>query len=78
MSYNTAFPHGYNQFDFCQDNSINSSLSENLGQVLFGERVTPSPYLVCFCNVLLRNVFNKFDKKQFKLFEVEHLAIKML
>ena len=31
-------------FDFCQDTDGEKSPTENLGQVLFGERIRPSPY----------------------------------
>ena len=46
-------------FDFCQaaDNSSDSDPVENLGQVVFGERLRASPYEVLM--ILLGNVFNK-------------------
>lgn len=33
------------RFDFCSENTLKRP-SENLGQVLFGERIEPSPYKV--------------------------------
>ena len=33
-------------FDFCQASEDEKSPSENLGQVVFGERIRPSPYKV--------------------------------
>ncbi len=35
----------FDSFDFCQESS-GSAPSENLGQVVFGERIRPSPYKV--------------------------------
>lgn len=40
-------PYEYNTFDFCHDFKKQSP-SENLGQVLFGERITSSPYEFSF------------------------------
>ena len=35
-----------NSFDFCQATEEEKSPTENLGQVVFGERIRPSPYKV--------------------------------
>ncbi|CAH0380589.1 unnamed protein product [Bemisia tabaci] len=40
-------PYEYHYFDFCTGNE-SSSPAENLGQVLFGERIRPSPYKIEF------------------------------
>lgn len=45
---NVLFP----RFDFCQA-SEGKRPSENLGQVLFGERIEPSPYKVCIQGYML-------------------------
>uniref|UniRef100_UPI00165A0484 transmembrane 9 superfamily member 2-like n=1 Tax=Halichoerus grypus TaxID=9711 RepID=UPI00165A0484 len=42
-SAESVLPYEYNTFNFCQD-SGKKNPSENLGQVLFGERITSSPY----------------------------------
>uniref|UniRef100_A0A9L0IVF0 Transmembrane 9 superfamily member n=1 Tax=Equus asinus TaxID=9793 RepID=A0A9L0IVF0_EQUAS len=46
-SVESVLPYEYNTFDFCQD-SEKKSPSENLGQVLFGEQITSSPYQFSF------------------------------
>ncbi|XP_058392829.1 transmembrane 9 superfamily member 2-like isoform X1 [Diceros bicornis minor] len=46
-SVESVLSYEYNIFDFCQD-SEKKSPSENLGQVLFGERITSSPYKFSF------------------------------
>ena len=46
-SVESVLSYEYNTFDFCQD-SGKKSPSENLGQVLFGERITSSPYEFSF------------------------------
>uniref|UniRef100_A0A2I9LPU4 Transmembrane 9 superfamily member n=1 Tax=Centruroides hentzi TaxID=88313 RepID=A0A2I9LPU4_9SCOR len=42
-----VIPYEYNHFDFCTSKEDNSPV-ENLGQVLFGERIRPSPYKINF------------------------------
>ncbi|XP_044924120.1 transmembrane 9 superfamily member 2 isoform X2 [Mustela putorius furo] len=46
-STESVLPYEYNTFDFCQA-SGKKNPSENLGQVLFGERITSSPYKFSF------------------------------
>ncbi|XP_040122198.1 transmembrane 9 superfamily member 2-like isoform X2 [Oryx dammah] len=46
-SVESVLPYEYNTFDFCHD-FTKQSPSENLGQVLFGERITSSPYEFSF------------------------------
>ncbi|KAF4026811.1 hypothetical protein G4228_018759 [Cervus hanglu yarkandensis] len=46
-SVESVLPYEYNTFDFCHDFKKKSP-SENLGQVLFGERITSSPYEFSF------------------------------
>lgn len=41
-------PYEYSYFDFCPPNSELSSPVENLGQVVFGERIQPSSYKIEF------------------------------
>lgn len=43
----SVIPFEYHSFDFCIG-SENESPVENLGQVLFGERIRPSPYKISF------------------------------
>ncbi|EDV25777.1 uncharacterized protein TRIADDRAFT_23833 [Trichoplax adhaerens] len=46
-SSESVIPYEYSSFDFCSSN-ITTSPVENLGQVLFGERIRPSPYNINF------------------------------
>ncbi|KAM5195450.1 transmembrane 9 superfamily member 2-like isoform 1-T1 [Hipposideros larvatus] len=46
-SVESVLPYEYNTFDFCQDYGKKSP-SENLGQILFGEQITSSPYKFSF------------------------------
>ena len=61
-STDSAIPFEYNAFDFCKgkldliriyseprnSDETDPSPTENLGQVLFGERIRPSPYMFQF------------------------------
>lgn len=50
-SQDSVLPFEYTAFDFCQaseDQLKKESPAENLGQVLFGERIRPSPYSFSF------------------------------
>uniref|UniRef100_A0A0A9YMY9 Transmembrane 9 superfamily member n=1 Tax=Lygus hesperus TaxID=30085 RepID=A0A0A9YMY9_LYGHE len=45
----SIIPYEYHHFDFCvAESEENRSPSENLGQVVFGERIRPSPYKLHF------------------------------
>ena len=46
-SEQSALPYEYSYFDFCQSDSKEWPV-ENLGQVVFGERIRPSPYELTF------------------------------
>ncbi|XP_059082193.1 transmembrane 9 superfamily member 2-like [Tigriopus californicus] len=46
-SEESVIPYEYDHFDFCKSDS-SSGPSENLGQVVFGERIRPSPYKIVF------------------------------
>lgn len=46
-SVESVLPYEYDAFDFCQD-ATEKRPSENLGQVLFGERIASSPYKFTF------------------------------
>ncbi|CAI9736525.1 transmembrane 9 superfamily member 2-like [Octopus vulgaris] len=43
----TVVPYEYHSFDFCTSDESHSPV-ENLGQVVFGERIRPSPYEMTF------------------------------
>ena len=45
-SVESVLPYEYSHFDFCKADGDEKSPSENLGQVVFGERIRPSPYKV--------------------------------
>ncbi|ESP04811.1 hypothetical protein LOTGIDRAFT_211611 [Lottia gigantea] len=64
-SMETVVPYEYNKFDFCQVDADNSPV-ENLGQVVFGERIRPSPYRATFkkdeeCVNACQKVYKKGD-----------------
>ncbi|XP_026213572.1 transmembrane 9 superfamily member 2 isoform X2 [Anabas testudineus] len=65
-SVESVLPYEYDMFDFCKDvQEIRPS--ENLGQVLFGERIESSPYKFKFkkdipCNVVCTKVYKKDNK----------------
>ncbi|XP_020779036.1 transmembrane 9 superfamily member 2 isoform X2 [Boleophthalmus pectinirostris] len=46
-SVESVLPYEYDMFDFCKD-QVETRPSENLGQVLFGERIESSPYKFTF------------------------------
>lgn len=53
----SVIPYEYHHFDFCLAKDESNSPAENLGQVVFGERIRPSPYKIKFlenqtCSVL--------------------------
>lgn len=65
-SEESVIPYEYNHFDFCSTGE-NSSPVENLGQVVFGERIRPSPYNISFrkameCVPLCQKVYHKNNK----------------
>lgn len=43
----SVIPYEYHHFDFCQVDESDSPM-ENLGQVVFGERIRPGPYKINF------------------------------
>jgi len=59
----SIIPYEYEYFDFCQS-SDGSSPVENLGQVVFGERIRPSPYKIEFRN---EKSCEKLCKKSYKV-----------
>lgn len=44
----SVIPYEYSHFDFCLSEDDSKSPVENLGQVVFGERIRPSPYKISF------------------------------
>ena len=67
-SHESVIPFEYGAFDFCQDESGERSPTENLGQVLFGERIRPSPYRLEFnqektCEKLCEKKYDSDDDK---------------
>uniref|UniRef100_A0A8C3AUZ6 Transmembrane 9 superfamily member n=1 Tax=Cyclopterus lumpus TaxID=8103 RepID=A0A8C3AUZ6_CYCLU len=62
-SVESVLPYEYDVFDFCKDDK-EMRPSENLGQVLFGERIESSPYKVSFKeDVKCKKVCTKAYKK---------------
>lgn len=63
----SIIPYEYEYFDFCRANDEASPV-ENLGQVVFGERIRPSPYKIEFlveknCEVLCKRQYKAQDKE---------------
>lgn len=61
----SVIPYEYHHFDFCLGKEENSPV-ENLGQVVFGERIRPGPYHIQFldnvgCNVACRKNYTGGD-----------------
>ncbi|XP_046891565.1 transmembrane 9 superfamily member 2 isoform X1 [Hypomesus transpacificus] len=68
-SVESVLPYEYDVFDFCQD-EMEKRPSENLGQVLFGERIETSPYKFSFkkdikCQKTCTKTYSK-DKPEYK------------
>ncbi|XP_052010514.1 transmembrane 9 superfamily member 2-like isoform X2 [Xyrauchen texanus] len=66
-SLESVLPYEYDAFDFCKD-KIERRPSENLGQVLFGERIETSPYKFLFkaeqtCMKVCTKSYNTSDKE---------------
>ena len=47
-SEESVIPFEYSHFDFCQASPDQRAPAENLGQVVFGERISSSPYVLKF------------------------------
>lgn len=67
-SEESVLPFEYHHFDFCIPPNEENSPVENLGQVVFGERIRPSSYGIKFqkdetCKVLCTRTY-KLDKKE--------------
>lgn len=65
-SVESVLPYEYDAFDFCTDDKEKRP-SENLGQVLFGERIESSPYKLKFkqnvkCHGVCTKTYKKGDK----------------
>lgn len=66
-SIETIVPYEYHSFDFCTTDESHSPV-ENLGQVVFGERIRPSPYKVTFkkpevCKSVCQKTYKIGDQK---------------
>lgn len=66
-SEQSALPYEYSYFDFCNSDSTDWPV-ENLGQIVFGERIRPSPYNISFlknetCKVLCHKSYQLNDDK---------------
>ncbi|KAM3866577.1 transmembrane 9 superfamily protein member 5 isoform 3-T3 [Diretmus argenteus] len=66
-SVESVLPYEYDVFDFCQDDKEKRP-SENLGQVLFGERIETSPYKFNFkkdvkCEAVCTKSYKKGDQE---------------
>ncbi|XP_023684779.1 transmembrane 9 superfamily member 2 [Paramormyrops kingsleyae] len=66
-SVESVLPYEYTAFDFCSVDSENRP-SENLGQVLFGERIEPSPYKFTFkegkqCEPVCTKSYNTYKQE---------------
>ncbi|XP_013788711.1 transmembrane 9 superfamily member 2-like [Limulus polyphemus] len=66
----SVIPYEYHHFDFCVA-PIDDSPVENLGQVVFGERIRPSPYKLNFlknqkCTNLCQKIYKMKNKQDMK------------
>ncbi|PVD19093.1 hypothetical protein C0Q70_21652 [Pomacea canaliculata] len=66
-SIETVIPYEYHSFDFCTDVDETQSPVENLGQVVFGERIRPSKYSLTFnknetCKTACQKVYKEENK----------------
>ncbi|XP_023025912.1 transmembrane 9 superfamily protein member 2 [Leptinotarsa decemlineata] len=64
----SVIPYEYNHFDFCLADETAKSPVENLGQVVFGERIRPSPYKIQFmknetCKIVCRKTYSGDNAK---------------
>ncbi|XP_046853057.1 transmembrane 9 superfamily member 2-like [Xenia sp. Carnegie-2017] len=64
-SVETIIPYEYSRFDFCSPGRKDYAPSENLGQIVFGERIQPSAYNITFnekkCSVACTKEYKKED-----------------
>ncbi|XP_052784678.1 transmembrane 9 superfamily member 2-like [Mya arenaria] len=70
-SLETVIPYEYDKFDLCQDTSEEHAPVENLGQVVFGERIKKSPIMLEFkknveCASICIKTYKKDDKDSSK------------
>lgn len=70
-SVEAVIPYEYSRFDFCVPTSDEKTPTENLGQVVFGERIRPSMYNITFkkdvrCKTLCKKTYKNGDKEQMK------------
>ncbi|XP_043579778.1 transmembrane 9 superfamily member 2 isoform X2 [Bombus pyrosoma] len=68
-----VIPYEYHHFDFCPSDETQSPV-ENLGQVVFGERIRPSPYKLEFmknvdCEVVCKRSYQGGNKESEKKLE---------
>ncbi|XP_042871776.1 transmembrane 9 superfamily member 2-like [Penaeus japonicus] len=65
-SEESVIPYEYDHFDFCTVDNTKDTIVENLGQVVFGERIEPSPYEIEFMkNETCKTVCTKsYDPKK--------------
>lgn len=67
----SVIPYEYSRFDFCAPPSDEKAPSENLGQVVFGERIAPSGYNITFkvesvCKTLCKKKYSSGDADKMK------------
>ena len=72
-SEKNVIPYEYHHYDFCPSDESQSPV-ENLGQVLFGERIRPSPYKLEFmknmtCELACKRTYTGGDKESEKKLE---------
>ncbi|KAJ7318663.1 transmembrane 9 super member 2 [Desmophyllum pertusum] len=73
-SVETVIPYEYSKFDFCAPPLTESSPTENIGQVVFGERIRPSSYNITFkkdvtCKTLCKKSYKAGDTEDTKKLE---------
>jgi len=70
-SVESVIPYEYSRFDFCAPPSDEKAPSENLGQVVLGERIAPSGYNITFkvesqCKTLCKKKYSSGDVDKMK------------
>ncbi|KAH7643673.1 transmembrane 9 superfamily protein member 2 [Dermatophagoides farinae] len=73
-SEDSVIPYEYSHFDFCQAINQNEAPVENLGQIVFGERIRASPYNISFlkneqCKFLCHKQYDTSKREDFEKLE---------
>ncbi|XP_040567137.1 transmembrane 9 superfamily member 2 [Lepeophtheirus salmonis] len=78
----SIIPYEYDHFDFCPTPESAYTPAENLGQVVFGERIRPSPYKISFgkkktCQTVCTKKYSPSNKDSTKIVKQLSRAIRL-